>query len=262
MPWRRYMFWNAEVRRAQQAADWMMALALRIIRQYRSTRTPEEIANSPSILAQLLRNDNYPDDEARAAEVIVFLIGGHDTTANTLAWVLYDLARTPIVQSQLQTEVDALYAEDTHPSLSELTQPSLLNRCIRESMRLWPVAAMGTSRVLSHDIEFEGMTIPRGAWASIPFHAVFRPAWLPETDEFRPDRWLHPDPKLEALFIPFSAGLRNCVAQNLAMVELRVALAGIMRRFSFRLVQEPEQYGCFTMRPKGLLLAAQRRKEV
>jgi len=260
MPWRRFMFWNPEVQRARQAVDWLVGLATRIIHQYRKSHTPKDISTGSSLLAHLLRNDNYPDDGARAADVIVFLVGGHDTTANTLAWALYDLARTPEVQERLLKEVDALYAFNAHPSLSELTAAPLLNRCLRESMRLWPVA-LAADRVLSRDIEFDGMVVPRGSWVLFPFQAAFRPTWLPDTDEYRPDRWINPDPRLEATTMPFSAGVRNCVGQNLAMLELRVALAAIVRRFAFRVVQEPEPFGCFTMRPKGLRLAFERRKE-
>jgi cytochrome P450 len=41
------------------------------------------------------------------------------------------------------------------------------------------------------------------------------------------------------MFMPFSLGKRSCIGQNLAMLELRVILANIIRNFDFQLVGEP-----------------------
>eukprot|EP00667_Euglena_gracilis_P018595 EG_transcript_19768 len=109
-PWRRFMFWDAEVRRANQASAWFRDLALRIISQYRATHRPEELQADPSILAAILRSPGYADDDARAADVLTLLIGGHETTAHVLAWTLYELTRHPTAQANLQAELDEAFA--------------------------------------------------------------------------------------------------------------------------------------------------------
>ena len=39
-----------------------------------------------------------------------FVFAGHDTTANTMSWLLYEVAQRPHIQQQLQQESDALFA--------------------------------------------------------------------------------------------------------------------------------------------------------
>jgi cytochrome P450 len=132
-PLRKYMFWNAEVRQAERSSQWLLTFAIEIIRHYRDTHTERDIEADDSIIAHLLRNKQYPDDTSRAADVIIFLIGGHDTTSYTMAWLLYELAKNPDLQERLHLEL--LEAAKTGPLTPErLAQLPFFNRCLRESM--------------------------------------------------------------------------------------------------------------------------------
>lgn len=263
MPGRRFMFWNAEVRRADVAKKRIRALALNILNRYRDEHTAEEIKTSSSIVAHILRNPHYPTDEDRAADVVVFLVAGYDTTAYTLAWTLWEVARHQEVKNKVQRELDEkLPDDDTLPSSSLLSQLPYLGVVIKEGMRLWPVAAMGSVREVSVDLEANGMRIPKGAWIFVAFYAVFRQPWIDRPHDFYPERWEEGSPQQQELMemnSPFSNGKRNCVGQTLANLELRMVLATTLQKFDFSVVADAEPFYNFTLKPKGMRLRVQRR---
>eukprot|EP00667_Euglena_gracilis_P009091 EG_transcript_9233 len=186
-PWRKYMWWDAEVRRAKEASLWLRELALRIMRQYRRTHSAEDIAASDDILAHILRNANYPDDSGRVGDVVVMLIGGHDTSSHTLAWALYDLARHPAALERLHAELDAAAAGGPAIPPAELQRLPWLTSCLRESMRLWPVAGAPT-RELAAPLEHGGVTLPAKAAVKIAFLAISRGPDIPDADCYQPER--------------------------------------------------------------------------
>ena len=52
--------------------------------------------------------------------------------------------------------------------------------------------------------------------------------------------------------MPFSLGKRSCIGQNLALLELRVIVANIVRYYDFELTEEPDFDHFITMKPKEL----------
>ena len=260
-PIRPWLFWLPEIRAAKQASKRLQALALQVMSRYRATHSEEDIRTGQSILAHILRNPVYPSDEARVHDVLTLIVAGYDTTGFTVSWILYDLSRTPKVMQQLQSELDAAFPDPSvDPSPSELSQRRVLNNCIKESMRLWPVAALGVGRVNSKDVHAQGFIIPKGSQIMTPFYAIHRMPCIPDADAYRPERWDEPDSALTARYMPFSQGRRNCVGQNLANLEIRVVLARLMRRFAFEVVQEPAiDFRGVTMKLRDLLLRVSNR---
>jgi cytochrome P450 len=73
-----------------------------------------------------------------------------------------------------------------------------------------------------------------------------------DPEAFKPDRWLPSDPdaeKLKELYHPFSMGKRNCVGQNLALLEMKMVLATVFRSFRFELVSEVDHDYFLTLKP-------------
>jgi cytochrome P450 len=107
-------------------------------------------------------NSPYDSDVARGADVITFLVAGHDTTAYTLSWILIEVARHPIVLTKLQQELDDIVRNGFGFTPSTLGNLEYLNMVIKEGMRLWPVAALGSIREPLVDIAYKGKVIPKG----------------------------------------------------------------------------------------------------
>ena len=100
-----------------------------------------------------------------------------------------------------------------------------LTRVINEAMRLNPVIS-SVSREMCEDMEYEGMLIPKGCTVLVHFYILLR-SHISQPDEFLPDRWDETHPEyalLKSLFVPFSAGKRNCMGMNLALLEMRYVM--------------------------------------
>lgn len=168
-------------------------------------------------------------------EVVTLFLAGHETTALTLTWTLYQLALHPELDAELG---DALLAGA--PDLVQL-QPArvpLAERVLLEAMRLYPPAYV-IPRVCAEPIELGGYRVMPGAevwlWVYFMHHDA---RWFAEPERFRPDRFL---PEAEAArrpntFIPFGAGSRACVGRHFAMLEAVLCLAAVLRRFKLKLV--------------------------
>jgi len=60
------------------------------------------------------------------------------------------------------------------------------------------------------------------------------PNVFPDPETFKPQRWLEVKGitnEMKELFIPFSKGSRACVGKNLAMMELKLITARLIRKF-------------------------------
>jgi cytochrome P450 len=101
------------------------------------------------------------------------------------------------------------------------------------------------------------MVIPAGSIVHVHFFAMFRSDWISNAETYDPDRWLDTNsqlPQLKEMFIPFSAGKRTCVGQNMAMLQLRVITAYFIRYFDFELVEEPVKLFFVNLKPASMMM--------
>jgi cytochrome P450 len=276
--------------RAAKAQEHVAGVAQRVLDIYRQHHPPEAPAPSSSsslaLAAAVQATDSssprmdyiidrivahsYPSDTHRLGEILTFILAGHETSTNTLSFLLYELARHPDKQQKLQQELDA--TPDEPPlTLAQVTKMEYLNNCLRESMRLWPTAS-AVGRTTVKEIEYEGFVIPKGRFVQCNFYSMFRQPWLHRPDDFLPERWsetatatatvterqqLH---DLKEMFMPFALGHRNCIGQNMAMVQLRLLSANFFKFYEFSLVDEVSFEIALLMKPEQLKMRVRRRK--
>jgi cytochrome P450 len=139
------MFWNSEVRQAQRSVPKFLSFAHDIINSYRTS--PKDEGKDSCCMAQILKNKGYATDKERAADVLGFLLAGHDTTAYTLAWAVIEITRHPRVLAKLQNELDLALPNDKDRFTPDiLTGMTYLHQVIHEVMRLQPVVGGGIGR--------------------------------------------------------------------------------------------------------------------
>jgi cytochrome P450 len=169
-------------------------------------------------------------------EAMTMFAAGHETTANALAFTLYELARHPDVLAELQAEVDHIVG-DAAPALEHLEGLDLCGRVIEESMRLHPPAWL-IARSATHDDFVGRYRIREGSIVFIAPFAVHRhPSFWRNAERFDPDRFL-PSAKKERpryAYMPFSGGPRVCIGNHFAEMEARLILAAIVQRFDVAL---------------------------
>lgn len=194
-------------------------------------------------------------DEEISGNVFTLLLAGEDTTAHTLAWTIWFLAKHRHIQERLADEAAGLLGEERCPADHEQASSFLYGEAvIREAIRLKPVAVWESGEPLK-DTTICDTLIPAGTRVTMLKRRVSLSAGGPE---FEPERWLEggerqaPDPKS---FLGFGAGPRFCPGRNLAFLEAKTALAMIAANFEIELddtggpVSEDVS---FTMVPRGL----------
>lgn len=185
------------------------------------------------VLSRLIRaNDEegrgLTDDELIGQTTFLFM-AGHATTASALTWTLFLLSVHPTIQRDLVDELNgALHGEA--PDLARLPDLPLLDRVIKESLRLLP-PVMWWSKVAAGPVELG--PYPLGAGAHVIFSSYIthrRPDLYPQPARFRPDRWLSCDPTPYE-YLPFSAGPRTCLGAGFATMEMKLVLARLLQRW-------------------------------
>lgn len=203
--------------------------------------------------------EEFTNDEI-VGNIFTMLLAGEDTTANTMAWMLYYMAIEPDVQAKMQAEVDRVVG-DGEITFKLAEKLDYIEAVINETMRLRPVAPISYLEPL-RDVKLNGFTVQQGT----PIMLLSRPATMDEanfahSDQFQPERWLAPadcpfhGAHNKKAFIPFGSGPRLCPGRRLAYVEMKATMAMICQQFDLQFATDPNQvreYWGFTMAPEGL----------
>jgi cytochrome P450 len=194
-----------------------------------------------------------------------FLFAGHDTTASAITWALYFLAANKGAEQRLLAELHDEFGlirddhfsgspNDCSGSLEAASEAAFTFRrvdslpylaaVVKETLRIYPSAGFTREFVGSGDgkgFNINGFSIPAGCEIMVlPYLLHRHPKHAPaDMEEFLPERWIDPEriEETKALaYLPFSAGPRSCIGQRMATVEIKMALALLLRRYRFEAV--------------------------
>ncbi|RYP63653.1 hypothetical protein DL769_006908 [Monosporascus sp. CRB-8-3] len=200
-------------------------------------------------IKEVKESNQHPDTEfidSVIANLKIFLFAGHDTTAQTLSWVFYEVNKSPTVLAQLRAEHDEVFGEDPkrakdvllqdHHKLSELRYTSAV---IRETLRLHTPA--GTIRQASPGFQLvqDGTQWPAhdAVIQTVPAAIHVHPDLWPRPTDFIPERFLvsegHALYPVKDAFRPFELGSTRCIGEELAMMEMKLALLFTIRELDF-----------------------------
>lgn len=215
---------------------------------------PELLEAPENFLESILAAPEYSEHDV-FGNVFTMLFAGEDTTANTLAWATWMLARDRRAQARLAAEADAVLGADRSPQAPEAADAMRFAEAVfREAARLKSVAPILYVEPLA-DVTVAGVELPAGTRVA----ALTRMAGRPEkVARFEPERWLDDDEP--PVFLPFGAGPRFCPGRNLAFLEGKAALAMLARNFEWEPAgPEPRERFGFTMGPVNLRVALRSR---
>ena len=186
-------------------------------------------------------------------EVMTLFLAGHETTALTLTWALYLLARNPAVQATLRQELHAQLAVGALPTIADIPRLPFTEAVVNETFRLYP-PAYAVSRQAIRPTEIGGHHLAARNLALVSIYAVHRNAErFPEPNEFKPERWLDGLARRlpKGAFVPFAEGPRKCIGASFAMQEAILALATICSRVEVTPTtdHEPKLRPAVTLRP-------------
>lgn len=183
----------------------------------------------------------FSDDEIKA-QLITWLLAGFQTSSNTLAFTAYHLAMDADVQERLRCEIEIGIQTYSDLSLYDLVHEIEYLDCVmKESMRLCPPLHVLDRQCEETCIINSELTIPAGMAVYIPVYALHHdPEAWPDPEVYDPERFRGPakDTRHPFQFLPFGAGPRNCIGMKYVMMEIKVALVRILRKYKF--VRSPE----------------------
>jgi cytochrome P450 len=185
-----------------------------------------------SRLIESVKEDADPQvgRERMRDELVTLLLAGHETTASTLSWALHLLDRHPEIRERVHEEAVEVFSRGPLDSaaLHGFTYTSMV---LEEVMRMYPPVWLLT-RIAREADEIGGFAVPAGADVIISPYLLHRNAnWWPDPDRFDPERFATASRagRERYSYIPFGAGPRFCVGNNLGMMEATIVLAALCR---------------------------------
>ncbi|KAF7872524.1 hypothetical protein EAF04_003445 [Stromatinia cepivora] len=209
--------------------------ALRLPPEELATKTKtEEGYTFLHALASYTRDRNILRDQ-----LVAVLLAGRDTTASTLSWTFYELARHPEVFKKLREEIISKVGLEEAPTYQHLKDMKYLQNVMHETLRLYPVVPFNVRLAL------KDTTLPVGGGPDglspvgilkdtpIGYSTLLmqrRADLTPDVMSFNPDRWLTWQPK-PWQYIPFNGGPRICIGQQFALTEMGYTIVRILQNF-------------------------------
>jgi cytochrome P450 len=175
------------------------------------------------VLSLLLRardeNGEPLTDRELRDELLSLVLAGHETTANSLAWIFERLLRTPAAYDRVRDLTRA-----GGPEADEYVEAT-----IHEGMRNRPVIPI-IVRMVKRPWRFGQYVVPADTRVAVSIIALHhRDDVYPDPFTFSPERFLGRKPGTYT-WVAFGGGIRRCLGASLAMAEQRVVLAAIARR--------------------------------
>ncbi|WP_437989892.1 cytochrome P450 [Sorangium sp. So ce145] len=193
------------------------------------------------------------------ANVLTMLLAGEDTTANTLAWILYYLGSRPDVQARAREEVDRVLGGGLIPTLEQCKRLEYTAAVTQETLRLRSAAPLLFLEA-NHDTAVGDVAVPAGAGVVALTRATGRkPEYFGDPESFRPERWLGGAPSTlphePRMALAFGGGPRVCPGRAMALLECAVTVGMVLRSFTVHLADHTapvRERMAFAMQPEGL----------
>jgi cytochrome P450 len=245
----------------------------------------------PSLLRFLvdMRGEDSTAKQLRD-DLMTMLIAGHETTGAVLTWALHCLVQNPEELAKTVKEIDEVLGDRT-PTWDDVREMKQVRMVISESLRLYPQPPILIRRALGEDTlpggingDEKGYQIGKGTDLFISVWNLHRsPLIWKDADEFKPGRF---DEAIEAqgpwpgydgnfsgmypnesaynfAYLPFGGGPRKCLGDQFALMEAVIALAMMLRRFTFKPKNDPGmKTGATIHTSEGLLMEINRRTDI
>lgn len=215
-------------------------------------RSSAELATKEDLLSKLM-SACEADDEVEPAKrdqylrdmTLNFIIAGRDTTACALSWFFNEVSQRPEVEAKLVAEIDSVF-QGRRVAFDDVSQCHYLTACLSETLRLYPSVPSSPKTAVEADTLPCGVVLRPGDTVTYFPYGMGRQTaiWGPDAAEFRPERWLNDDGVFvredPCKFTAFQAGPRMCLGVDMAMLEMKVVAALLLREFHFNVLNIPQ----------------------
>eukprot|EP00873_Tetraselmis_striata_P046538 jgi/Tetstr1/466802/TSEL_011272.t1 len=211
-------------------------------------KVASELPAIGSFLYRLAAAKSGLSTHAVASQAFLFMLAGYETTANTLAFSLYNLAAHPEAMKRAMAEVDAFGSNI--PEFKDLSLFPFIEAVVNESLRLYPPGTSIIPRHTEEEILLGGHRIPAGVDVAVNiYHMHHDAANFADPELFKPERFMKGDPGFEEhhpyAHMPFGGGARVCIGMKFALEEVKLVLISVLQGYHIKLSpgQVPLQFG-------------------
>jgi cytochrome P450 len=184
------------------------------------------------------------DKIAISHQLKTFYFAGHDTTASTIAWAMWCVSQHATVLEKVREELKehSVWEMQTTPDYDQLQKCTYLEAVVKETLRLYPPLSSYSRYESNLDETYKGYTIG-GAILGVNAYAIHRhPDLWKEPLLFRPERFLDgSEGDISSKFFAFSRGPRDCLGKYFAMVESKLAISALVKRYNLECVDPNEK---------------------
>ena len=212
---------------------------------------------APSILDAVLRSAELGKSDKKVSRVVEEarnVVGaGTETTASTATATIYHVLANPAILQKLKKELhDASSGSKELLDFKTVDKLPYLQACINETLRIRPPVTGRLPRV--NPRAAMTYTSPTGkAYTFPPGTAISMSATdlhynrniFPDPDVYKPERWIESTSEQKATMnqyhVPFSKGTRACIGQELARMELVLAIGNLFNKYDFELFETTQR---------------------
>lgn len=246
-------------------AQYTMRVIDQMVDEVLEHRTASPDPDAQDLLGMLLR---ARDEEGTLTgrrvrdEAVTFMIAGHETTANGMAWMWYLLALNAKARDRMLEEIDTVLG-GRPPTAEDVQNLPWTSACFQEALRYFsPIWVVPRTAIADDDID--GYHIPKGSTVLVPVNAVHHDArFWDDPERFDPERFLPENANHHRYaYLPFGVGQRICIGRTFALMEAVLITAMMSQRYTFDVVPghpvQPE--ATLTLRPRdGVRMVARKR---
>ncbi|XP_042318055.1 cytochrome P450 2J2-like [Sceloporus undulatus] len=219
--------------------EYLKSFVSKIIEKHQEDRNPHEARDFiDAYLNEIAKEDASSSfhKENLLQSTLDLFFAGTETTSTTLRWALLYMAMYPEIQGRVQAEIDSVIGQSRQPGIADRDSMPYTNAVIHEIQRISNILPLTLPRVTTIDTRLAGFHVPKGTILVPNLTSVLfdKDEW--ETpNKFNPGHFLKNDQfKKKEAFIPFSAGKRGCLGEQLARMELFLFFTALIQKFTFQ----------------------------
>ncbi|GMI98717.1 cytochrome P450, family 94, subfamily B, polypeptide 1 [Hibiscus trionum] len=224
-------------KRLRIAVSRVRDFAMKIVKEKKQELADKSSLESVDLLSRFLSSGLT--DESFATDIVIsFILAGRDTTSAALTWFFWLLSKNPEVEEEILKEIKG---KSGTPVFEEVKDMVYTHACLCETMRLYPPVPVDGKRAEDDDVLPDGTVVKKGMTVTYHPYAMGRMemVWGSDWAEFKPERWLQKDGEGKWSFVGrdpytfpvFQAGPRICLGKEMAFLQMKRVVAGVLRRF-------------------------------
>jgi len=183
----------------------------------------------------------FSDDEL-LDELVTLIVAGYETSAGTLNWAWFLIARHPEAEASLLAEARTMLFDTAKVDQQVLADMTYTQQLLEETLRLYPPVWLFSRRAIEDD-SLTDYDVASGTDIYLSPYILHRTGqYWPDPERFDPDRFGPDSPhkKGDRPYFPFSLGPRRCLGEYFSFLEMKVHLGLLIQRFRMKLVSDEQ----------------------